>query len=228
MITTLCMDSVMKIKTVSVKLDAMATSVISWFVIKHRVEGTEAVCALVLKGKMAVSAILLFALLQAAIMDNALVPIRARAILDILAAPAIVLLFAILQAAIMDNALVPISARVILDTVASSVILLFALLQAAIMDHALMDHALVQISARVILHTVVAPAMVSAILLHAAITDHALVPISARAILDTLIISAIPSTVRYAIMEESVIMLERIRIVIHVAMVVKARFAIFL
>ena len=29
MITTLCMDSVMKIKTVSVKLDAMATSVIS-------------------------------------------------------------------------------------------------------------------------------------------------------------------------------------------------------
>ena len=121
-------------------------------------EGTEAVCALVLKGKMAVSAILLFALLQAAIMDNALVPI----------------------------------------------------------------------SARVILHTVVAPAMVSAILLHAAITDHALVPISARAILDTLIISAMPSTVRYAIMEESVIMLERIRIVIHVAMVVKARFAIFL
>ena len=79
-----------------------------------------------------------------------------------------------------------------------------------------------------ILDTVAVLAMDSAVLLHVAIMYNALVQMGAHAILDTLAICAMPSTVRYVRMEESVIMLERIRIVVHVTIVGKARFAIFL
>jgi len=67
----------MQVKNVSAKLDGMATSVISLFVIKDRVEATEAVLpqisARVLKDGVAPPAILLFVLLHVVIVDNALV-----------------------------------------------------------------------------------------------------------------------------------------------------------
>jgi len=71
------LDNAMQVKNVSAKLDGMATSVISLFVIKDRVEATEAVLpqisARVLKDGVALPAILLFVLLHVVIVDNALV-----------------------------------------------------------------------------------------------------------------------------------------------------------